>query len=201
MTKALGGGLAGGGLLRGGLAGGGLLIGGGLVLLAAGCGASQPSGAASPVPPASTAPPASAAAPASAATTQLSRDQKALAAQYLTIARPANHRLDAENDGYGDHEKDDLPAAKRDLRAELATERLFDRQLLQIKFPPQIAPTARALVRSNLVRIALTTSQAQSTSLPRLRSFDRRHKAADAALEDQVRIIRRQLGLPPPATS
>jgi hypothetical protein len=152
--------------------GGGLLIGG-LVLLAVGCGA-----------------------------TTLSRaDQKALAAQYLAIARPANHRLDADNDGYGDNEKDDLAAAKHDLRAELATERLFDRRLLQIKFPPQIAPTAQALVRSNQVRIALATNQARSASLARLRSFDRRHKAADATLEEQVRIIRRQLGLPPPSTS
>jgi hypothetical protein len=173
---------------------GGLLIGG-LVLLTAGC--SQFS-AGSPAPSAS----ASAAAPGSPAATPLSRvGQKALAAQYLAIARPANHRLDADNDGYGDSEKDDLAAAKHDLRAELATERRFDQQLLRIKFPPQIALTAQALVRSNRVRMALTTSQARSTSLARLRSFDRRHKAADATLEDEVRVIRKQLGLPPPSTS
>jgi hypothetical protein len=194
MTKALGG---------------SLLIGG-LVLLTAGCshssaGSPAPSASASATPTSATptsAAPTSAAAPSTPAATQLSRaDQKALAAQYLAIARPANHLLDADNDGYGDNEKDDLAAAKRDLRAEMATERLFDRQLRRIKFPAQIALTAQALVRSNRVRIALTTSQARSTSLARLRSFDRRHKAADATLEDQVRIIRKQLGLPPPSTS
>jgi hypothetical protein len=125
----------------------------------------------------------------------------AMAARYLAIARPANRLLDKEIDGYGDHEWDDLARAQADLRAEAATERRFDAQLLAIRFPSQIALTARSLVRVNQHRIELTERQARAGSLPRMRSFDRQHKAADAALEAQVRMIRVDLGLPPPSTS
>jgi|SRR5450755_1423269 hypothetical protein len=152
-----------------------------LLALVAGCAASQSSKAASPPPHHST--------------------RKAMAARYLTIALPANHRLDVEVDGYGDHERDDLEAARQDLRAEVATERRFDAQLLQIRFPTPITTTARSMVSANQARIALTERQARSASLVSLRSFDHRHKAADAAVETQVRQIRVSLGLPPPATS
>jgi hypothetical protein len=173
----------------------GLAAGGGLIGLVAGCGASQSSGTAAQQP---------AAHPSSSApvTAEISRaDLKALAVQYLAIAKPANHRLEVENDGFGDNERDDLAQAKKDLRAEVATERRFDEQLLQIRFPSPIAMTARALVRFNQVRIALTESQSRATSLASLRSFDDRHKAADAAVETQARLIRVFLRLPPPSTS
>ena len=61
--------------------------------------------------------------------------------------------------------------------------------------------TARALVRANERRIALTRRQASATSVSGIRALDRRHKAADAAVEAQVRLIRQFLALPPPATS
>lgn len=128
-------------------------------------------------------------------------DINALAADYLAIALPANHRLDTEVDGYTDHEHDNLAAAESALRAEAATERRFDRLLIKIPFPPRIAATARALVRANQSRAELTMRQARSSSIPALLSFTTRHKAADAAVEAQVRIIRRDLGLPPPETS
>jgi hypothetical protein len=124
-----------------------------------------------------------------------------MAQEYLKIARPANKRLDTENDGYEDAEHDNLGRAVADLRAETATERHFDRQLLRLKFPSCIAMTARGLVRANNRRIALTRRQAGAMSLAALRAFDHRHKAADAAVEDQVRLIRQFLRLPPPATS
>jgi len=47
----------------------------------------------------------------------------------------------------------------------------------------------------------LTVQQAASTSLTGLASFTARHRAADAAVEAQVRILRRALHLPPPANS
>jgi hypothetical protein len=153
-----------------------------LLALVAGCAASQSSKAASPTPPHQS-------------------TRKAMAARYLAIALPANHRLDVEVDGYGDHERDDLEAARQDLRAEVATERRFDAQLLQIRFPAPITTTARSMVSANQARIALTERQARSASLVSLRSFDHRHKAADAAVETQVRQIRVSLSLPPPATS
>lgn len=130
-------------------------------------------------------------------TTQIST----LAADYLAIATPANHRLDVEVDGYADNEHHDLAAAESALRAQAATERWFDRHLIKIRFLPRLAATARALVLVNQRRVALTLRQAQSPSIPVLLSFDGSHKAADAAVEAQVRIIRRALGLPPPGNS
>lgn len=131
---------------------------------------------------------------------------KALAAAYMAIALPANHRLDEEVDSYnaharGDHARGDLVIAEADLRQEAATERWFDRRLLKIAFPSAIAATARALVRVNDQRIALTTEQAQATTVSELLMFGASHRAADAAVEAQVRIIRKQLGLPPPGSS
>ena len=130
-----------------------------------------------------------------------SSGKRAGAAAYLAIAVPANHRLETEVDGFIHHERDDLAAAQADLRAQAATERGFDRRLMKIAFPPQIAAVARALVRANQSRIKLTRLQARSASLARMRSYNKRHKVADAAVEIQVRIIRADLGLPPPSTS
>ncbi len=124
-----------------------------------------------------------------------------LAARYLLIARPANHRLDVEVDGYGDAERDDLARARADLLAQVATERQFDAGLLRIPFPARIERTARAMVRVNQARIALTEQQARAGTLAGMRGLDGRHRAADAALEAQVRLIRMLLRLPPPSTS
>jgi hypothetical protein len=127
--------------------------------------------------------------------------RKALAARYLAIAQPANHRLDVENDGYGDDEHDDLAGARTDLLDEIATETQFDRQLLAIGFPAPIEAQVQALVTANKARIALTRRQAGATTLAALRAFDSQHQASDAAVEAPVRQIRRLLGLPPPETS
>jgi hypothetical protein len=139
--------------------------------------------------------------PGSAGTAASPGGMKTLAAAYLAIARPANHRLDTENDGFTDHEHGNMAMAESDLRAEAGTEQRFDRLLSQIRFPPQIATTARALIQANNCRIALTLRQARSSSVTTLLSFDHRHRAADAAVEAQVKVIRRDLGLPPPSGS
>jgi hypothetical protein len=119
----------------------------------------------------------------------------------MAIALPANHHLDKEVDSYNDHARHDLAIAEANLRAEAATELWFDQRLLKIAFPPAIAATARALVRANDQRIALTRQQARAMTVPELLAFTHRHRAADAAVEEQVRTIRRQLGLPPPGSS
>jgi len=119
----------------------------------------------------------------------------------MAIARPADRRLETEVDGYSDDARDDLTGAQADLRAEAATERWFDRRLLRIGFSPAIAAIARAMVQVNVRRIKLTERQAQASSISELRSLESRHKAADAAVEADVRAIRRALGLPPPSTS
>lgn len=123
------------------------------------------------------------------------------AERYMAIALPANHQLDKEVDSYNAHAHHDLAAAEAALRAEAATERWFDQRLLKIAFPPTVAATAMALVRVNDRRIALTRQQARAETIARLISLDARNRAADAAVEVQVRIIRKQLGLPPPDNS
>jgi hypothetical protein len=125
------------------------------------------------------------------------------AAEYLAIARPANRQLDRSQDAYADNAHRDLAAARAALRAEAATERQFDRRLdaLSSSFPPRIAATARAMIVDNSERISLTLEQARAMSVPALLALTSRHQAADAAVEVQARMIRRELGLPPPSTS
>jgi hypothetical protein len=129
------------------------------------------------------------------------QESSAVAAEYLAAAEPANRRLDTEVQSYADHEHRNLAAADAALRAEAVTERWFDQRLLKIPFPPPAAATARALVRANERRAELVVRQAGSPSLAALQSFTRRHQSADAAVEAQVKAIRRALGLPPPETS
>ena len=138
---------------------------------------------------------------AAASSTAPGGSSKAPAAAYLAIAGPANHQLDHEGDVYNHHARDNLPLAESALRAEAATERQFDEGLARIRFPARIAATARAIIRVNQHRIDLTELQAQSTTISGLLSFTSGHAADDAAVEAQTRIIRRQLGLPPPKTS
>ncbi|HEX4399015.1 MAG TPA: hypothetical protein VH136_15360 [Trebonia sp.] len=125
----------------------------------------------------------------------------AAAAEYLAAVEPANRRLDAEVQSYSHHEHRNLAAAEAALRAEAVTERWFDQRLVKIPFPPPAAATAQALVRANERRAELAVRQAGSPSLAALQSFTRRHQSADAAVEAQVKAIRRTLGLPPPTTS
>jgi hypothetical protein len=54
----------------------------------------------------------------------------------VAIARPANRRLETGFDGLEDDDRDDLAAARADLRDAAATERRFDRRLLALKLPP-----------------------------------------------------------------
>jgi len=80
----------------------------------------------------------------------------------------------------------------------VATERWFDTHLAAIRFPPHIAAISRDLIRINEQRAGMTALQAQSASLTQLRSFNRQHADADAAVEREVKLIRQALNLPPP---
>jgi hypothetical protein len=164
-----------------------------LTIAVGGCAASQPAGISARQPSQPGVQPA--------ATARPGRYGPPLARRYLAIAVPANHRLEIEVDGYARDARRDLAAAESQLRAEAATERWFDQRLSAIAFPPAIAVTARALIQANQRRAELTDRQARSGSLTGLWSFTSLHKAADAAVEVQVVIIRRALGLPPPAGS
>jgi len=127
--------------------------------------------------------------------------QRKIAAGYMAIARPANRRLETDLEGVEHRDRNHLAAAKADLRDAAATERLFDRQLLAMKLPPATEAVARLLVASNQARAKLTQKAAASTSLRQLRRYERRLEEANQPVEEAVRVIRRQLGLPPPATS
>jgi hypothetical protein len=161
-------------------------------LLATGCAdASQPAAAPS-ARPSDVTPTAPAISPA---------QRKAVARQYLAIAVPANHRLDVDFDGLDDNAHDNLAAAEADLRDAAATERQFDRRLLALTLPPATEAVARLLVTANQGRARLTETAAASTSLSQLRGYRHRLTAANAPVEEAVRAIRSQLGLPPPETS
>ncbi len=172
----------------------------GAVLLTAGCASSQPPGPAAHTTPAAPATPAAVAAPAAPATPDAAA-LRALAARYLAIAQPANRQLDHDFDGLKDHEGDDLASAEADLRAAAATERRFDWQLVAITFPPQTEPIVRLLFNVNQARARLSTTAAAAMSLRQLRGYQAGLDAANQPVEEAVRVIRSQLGLPPPDTS
>jgi hypothetical protein len=126
---------------------------------------------------------------------------KIAARKYLAIALPANQRLEDDFDGLAGPDRNNLAAAQADLRDAAATERLFDWRLLALPLPPPTKAVARQLVNVNQARARLTVAAAASTSLRQLRGYERRLTAANAPVEEAVRVIRSQLGLPPPATS
>lgn len=127
--------------------------------------------------------------------------RRALAARYLAIADAGNRRLDAAFGRLQRRDRNHLAAAEADLRDAAATERWFDRRLLQIVFPPRTEQVVRLLYRVNQARAALTTAAAASTSVRQFHTYQRRLNAANRPVEEAVRTIRRQLGLPPPSTS
>src|SRR5579875_2540623 len=70
---------------------------------------------------------------------------KMLASRYMAIMTPASQQLNADAASYTAHEWHDLGAAEAALTAEVAAEHAFDTSLAGIKFPPAIAPIAKAL--------------------------------------------------------
>ena len=125
----------------------------------------------------------------------------ALAARYLAIAQAGNSHLERDFDSLEGRDHNDLARAQADLRDAAATERLFDRRLLGIAFPPAIENVARELARVNQVRAQLTYGASFATTLAFLHSYEPPLDAANVPVEGFVRTIRRQLGLPPPDTS
>jgi hypothetical protein len=105
--------------------------------------------------------------------------RRAPAARYLAIATAGNRRLDAAFGRLQRRDRNRLAAAEADLRDAAATERLFDRRLLQLVFPPRTEQAARLLYRVNQARAALTTAAAASTSLRQLHAYQRRLTAAN----------------------
>jgi hypothetical protein len=171
----------------------------GAVAVALGCAALLGAGCAAAKPAPTARPPASRIAAAGGIASGPAR--RALAARYLAIANAGNRRLDVDFGRLEGRDRNRLAAAEADLRDAAATERLFDRRLMQIVFPPETEQVARLLDQVNQARVALTTAAAASISLRQLHGYQRQLTAANKPVEQAVRAIRRQLGLPPPSTS
>ena len=123
------------------------------------------------------------------------------ASQYLAIANAGNERLETDIDGLGGRDRNRLSASLTDLRDASVTEEAFDRQLLAIAFPPAIETIAQRLYATNQSRAELTAQGSMSRTLGALRHNEAQISIANASVETQVRLIRRSLDLPPPATS
>jgi hypothetical protein len=135
--------------------------------------------------------------PPSAAAVQLA----AAARSYEALANASDKQLDVEEDAYADDERDNLAAAKAELRAQVATERLFDTDLAKIKFPAAVEATVQALIRANEARFRVTLRQARAKTLARMQALDSARKAGDTAVEVQAELIRKELRLPPVPSS
>ena len=171
-----------------------------LALALAGCSSGAPSAPSpSPAPPDTPAASASPSAPPSSPLLTTAQRQK-LARQYLAVAEPANKALDHKVDEFEDAQHDDLAKAIAALHGQARVERSFDQKLAAIDFPPPVSTIAHLLVLANQDRIALTLQEAKATSVAGLATFRKRHAAADEAVERQVRLLRKLLGLPPPET-
>ena len=125
-----------------------------------------------------------------------------LAKRYMSIATPANTVLDKSFDALSDHKRDGdgVSASVPLLRTIALTERTFDRELLALKLPAQMGTTAAALVTANEARGNLTTQATTATSVPSLNQYETELDAMNAPVEAQVRILRKDLGLPPSDT-
>jgi len=126
---------------------------------------------------------------------------KALGAKYLAIAVPANKKLDHDFDAFTDAAHDDLATATAQLTAVAKVERAFDKDLTALHLPKPYATTAAALIAVNELRATLTERAATSSDLTQLHAFQPQLDAMNARLEVQVKVLRKQLDLPPPATS
>jgi hypothetical protein len=124
--------------------------------------------------------------------------QQMLISQYMTILTSASQQLNVDMAAYTASEGHHLlAAAEAALVAEVTSENAFGTSLGGIKFPPAIAPAAKALVRANQALAKLTAEQARSSTLPRLRSFNHRVQVAGAAVRTEMQLILKALHSPP----
>jgi F0F1-type ATP synthase gamma subunit len=132
---------------------------------------------------------------------RLRQFNRLLPASYTSIADPSDQALEAEVTAYTKNEHSSLPAARKALQKEVATELAFNNQLAELPFPPDTAVISDRLIQANQKRSQLIQQQAQAPTLARMRAMDGAHRAADNVVEVQVRALRSALGLPPPAAN
>jgi len=74
---------------------------------------------------------------------------------------------------------------------------IFARRLAAIAFPATATAAVRALIMADQSRVSLISRQARSASLHRLRSFDRRDRAAAAAVAAAANLLGKAPHAPP----
>jgi hypothetical protein len=131
---------------------------------------------------------------------RLRQFNRQLQANYTSIEAPSDRALAAEVTAYTKNEHSSLPAARKALQKEVATELAFNTQVAELPFAPDAAIISDQLIQANQKRSQLIRQQAQAPTLARMRAMDRAHQAADNAVEVQLRALRSALGLPPQAT-
>jgi hypothetical protein len=114
---------------------------------------------------------------------------------YTNLSVPADQALTADINGYSHDMVSNLAAAKLDLQKQVQAETSFDNQLGDITFPPAPDPHVDLLIAADQKRIKLIRLQMQARTLRKLRSFNAQDLAANAVVEQQVKIIRQDLGL------
>jgi hypothetical protein len=123
-----------------------------------------------------------------------------LTSEYMAILTPNSQQLSTDVSAYTANERDNLAAAKAALAAEVTSERTFDTTMANFPFPPNVVPTAKAMIQADQALATLTAEQAGSSSLTRLRSFDHRVQVATAAVKTELKLLRKALAvLPTPA--
>jgi hypothetical protein len=120
-----------------------------------------------------------------------------LTREYMQITTPAIQQLNADVAAYSASEWHNRTAAEAALKAEVTSATGLDASLARFPFPPAVAARARALIRAIHVRVTLTAEQARSSSLARMRSFDRRADVASAAIETDFPLVLKALESPP----
>ena len=120
-----------------------------------------------------------------------------LTAQYLAILTPANQQLTADLAAYTANERHNLAGAKAALTAAVTSRRAFDASMASFPWPPAVVPAAKAMIQADQALAQLTAEQARSSSLGRMRSFDRRIKIATAAVKADLKLLRTALAVPP----
>jgi hypothetical protein len=116
-----------------------------------------------------------------------------LASHYLAIETAASQQLSADAAAYTADERGKLAAAEAALTAEVTSEHTFDTSLAAMRFPPAIAPAAKALVQADQARATLTAEQARAPTLRKLRSFNHRVQLAGAAVQADMNLVRKAL--------
>jgi hypothetical protein len=120
-----------------------------------------------------------------------------IGSDYTSLANPADEALSGEINAFTANQVHSLPATKAALASEMKTEASFDDQLGDVTFPGAADTVADTLIAADQKRIKLIGQQSDATTLKKLRAFNTQVQAANSAVENQAKIIRQDLGLPP----